>query len=49
MLLCDGKIPIIKVGIEDQFGQSASSHEELIEYYNLTPQAVVDKIKALIS
>lgn len=48
-LLCDSKIPIIKVGIEDQFGQSASSHEELLEYYNLTPQAIVDKVKNLIS
>ncbi len=48
-LLCDKKIPIKKVGIEDQFGQSASSHEELIEYYNLTPQAIVDKVKDLIS
>jgi len=48
-LLSDNKIPITKVGIEDQFGQSASSHEELLEYYNLTPQVIVDKIKNIIS
>jgi transketolase len=48
-LLCDRKIPIKKVGIEDLYGQSASSHEELIKYYNLTPQAIVDKAKDLIN
>ena len=48
-LLCDKKISITKVGIEDQFGQSATSHEELLEYYNLTPQAIVNKIKASIN
>ncbi|MDD4362970.1 MAG: transketolase C-terminal domain-containing protein, partial [Atribacterota bacterium] len=48
-VLCESKIPMKKVGIKDQFGQSAGSHEELIEYYNLTPQAIVFKVKDLIS
>jgi len=48
-VLCESKIPMKKVGIKDQFGQSAGSHEELIEYYNLTPQAIVVKVKDLIS
>jgi transketolase len=48
-VLCDRKIPIKIIGIEDKFGQSASSHEELLEYYNLTPQAIVNKVKDLIA
>jgi len=48
-VLCDRKIPIKIIGIEDKFGQSASSHEELLEYYNLTPQAIVNKVKDLIT
>jgi len=48
-LLCDSRIPMKIIGIEDKFGQSAGSHEELLEYYNLTPDAIVNKIKNLIS
>jgi transketolase len=48
-LLYDSKIPMKIIGIEDKFGQSAASHEELLEYYNLTPGAIADKIKNLVS
>ena len=48
-LLYDSKIPMKIIGIEDKFGQSAASHEELLEYYNLTPGAIADKIKNLLS
>src|SRR5665811_391931 len=34
--ISDQMIPIKMVGINDQFGQSASSHEELLDYYHLT-------------
>jgi len=48
-LLYDSKIPMKIIGIEDKFGQSAATHEELLEYYNLTPGAIADKIKNLLS
>ena len=46
--LCDMKIPIKIVGIQDQFGQSAGTHEELLEYYGLTAQSIVEKVEALL-
>ena len=48
-VLSDRILPIKMVGIEDQFGQSAGSHEELLNYYNLTPQAIIEKVKALLN
>ncbi len=47
--LCEKMIPIKMVGIEDQFGQSASTHEELLQYYKLTPEAIIEKVKALLN
>ncbi len=47
--LCDRRIPIKIVGIEDKFGQSASSHEELIEYYNLTPKNIIERVNSLLN
>lgn len=47
--ISDKMIPIKMVGINDQFGQSASSHEELLDYYHLTPQAIVEKVKTLLN
>ena len=41
-------IPIRKVGIDDRFGQSASSHEDLLEHYGLTPKAIVEKVQELL-
>ncbi len=47
--ISDQRIPIKMVGINDKFGQSASSHEELLAYYHLTAQAIVEKVKALLT
>ena len=47
--ISDKMIPIKMVGIKDQFGQSASSHEELLEYYHLTPQAIKEKVKEILN
>jgi len=47
--LSDQTIPIKMVGINDQFGQSAGSHEELLNYYHLTPQAIIEKVKTLLN
>lgn len=46
--LSDRMIPIKMVGIKDQFGQSARTHEELLEYYGLTPQAIIKEVEALL-
>jgi len=47
--ISDKMIPIKMIGIKDQFGQSASSHEELLEYYHLTPQAIEEKVKEILN
>jgi len=47
--ISDQMIRIKMVGINDQFGQSASSHEELLEYYHLTPQEIITKVKTLLN
>ncbi|MDD3655988.1 MAG: transketolase C-terminal domain-containing protein [Atribacterota bacterium] len=46
--LCDRMIPIKMIGIKDQFGQSARTHEELLEYYGLTPQAIIKEVETLL-
>jgi transketolase len=46
--ISDQTIPIKMVGINDEFGQSASSHEELLEYYHLTSQTIIEKVKTLL-
>lgn len=46
--LSESRIPIKMVGIKDVFGQSASTHEELLDYYGLTVGAIEDACKALI-
>jgi len=47
--ISDQMIRIKMVGINNQFGQSASSHEELLEYYHLTPQEIITKVKTLLN
>lgn len=42
------KTPLDYVAIEDEFGQSAHSVEELMDYYNLTVHAIVDKVLGLL-
>jgi transketolase len=40
-------IPVIPVGIEDRFGQSAHSYDELLEEYGLTADKIVNSVKKL--
>ena len=40
-------VPVIKVGINDQFGQSGKP-DQLLEYYGLTTKNVVEKVKRAI-
>ncbi|HOP57866.1 MAG TPA: transketolase C-terminal domain-containing protein [Bacteroidales bacterium] len=40
-------IPIMTVGINDRFGQSAHNYGELLEEYNLTSEAIVKAVKAV--
>jgi transketolase len=47
--LSDELVKIKRVGINDKFGQSASNYEELINYYGLTPQVIVEKAEELLS
>jgi len=39
---------IVRLGINDEFGQSASCYEDLIQYYNLTPENIVNHAKKLM-
>lgn len=40
-------IPLIPVGIDDRFGQSAHNYNELLEEYDLTSEALVKAVKKL--
>lgn len=42
-------IPIDFVGVQDQFGTSAQSYEELMAHYGLTADAVVDAVKRVLA
>ncbi|MGA2658632.1 MAG: transketolase C-terminal domain-containing protein [Verrucomicrobiota bacterium] len=42
------RIPVQRVGIQDQFGMSATNHLELLEYYGLTPGGVVAAARSLM-
>lgn len=46
--LSDELIKIKRVGINDEFGQSAESYEELIKHYKLTPEEIAEKAKELM-
>lgn len=41
-------IPIEFIGIQDEFGTSASNYEELLAHYGLTAQAITDCIKKML-
>lgn len=41
-------IPMDYVAIEDTFGQSAHSAEELMDFYGLTAENIVNKLKAML-
>lgn len=40
---------VVRLGINDEFGQSASSYEDLICHYHLTPKDIMLKAKTLLS
>jgi transketolase len=42
------KIPIVPIGVQDRFGQSAHSYEELLEEYGLTEEAIYKAVKEVI-
>lgn len=46
--LSDESVKIKRIGINDKFGQSASCYEDLIQFYNLTPEIIVKKAKEFI-
>ena len=46
--LSDENVKIKRIGINDKFGQSARCYEDLIQFYNLTPEAIVKKAKEFI-
>jgi transketolase len=41
-------LPLIPVGIEDRFGQSAHGYDELLEEYGLTTENIVNSVKKLL-
>jgi len=42
-------VPVEAVAIRDQFGQSAESHQELLEKYHLTEKDIIGKVRHLLS
>jgi len=42
-------IPIEVVGINDAFGQSADSHNELLEFYSLTEKDIISAVRKTLS
>jgi transketolase len=43
------KIPIVPIGINDRFGQSAKSYEELLVEYGLTKEAIYGAVKEVLT
>ncbi|MFC1562815.1 transketolase family protein [candidate division KSB1 bacterium] len=41
-------VPIETIGIDDSFGQSASSYNELLEYYGLTENDIINAVKKML-
>lgn len=41
-------LPIEFVGVKDCFGTSASNYDELLEYYGLTTEAIINAVRKLI-
>ncbi len=46
---CSMGVPIEAIGIEDSFGTSAASYEELLAYYGLTDTAIANAARRLLS
>ena len=47
--LSEELIKIKKVGINDEFGQSANCYDDLINYYGLTPKNIINAARELVS
>jgi len=43
------KVPIVPVGVEDRFGQSAHSYPELLEEYGLTEETISRAVKEVLT
>jgi transketolase len=41
-------LPVITIGIDDDFGQSARDYNELLEEYKLTEKNIIDSVKKLV-
>lgn len=48
-VLMKTKIPIVAVGIQDRFGQSAHRYEDLLAEYGLTPEAIAKAAKKILA
>ncbi len=48
LALRESSIPMDYVAVEDHFGQSAHSAQELMEYYGLTKEHIIQKAEALL-
>lgn len=42
-------LPVEFVGINDTFGTSAANYDELLEYYGLTPKAIIEAVETVLS
>jgi len=47
-ILRGNPVPIVTIGIEDQFGQSAHNYDELLEAYGLTEVNIINSILKLV-
>jgi transketolase len=41
-------VPVVRVGIRDRFGDSSRSYEDLLRKYGLTPEGVLEAVRASI-
>ena len=45
--LCRSRVPMEMVGVNDSFGCSAHSYQELLEHYGLTAEHIVQAIESI--
>ena len=46
--LCDSRLPVKMVGMQDTFGRSAENYQLLLEKYHLMPEDVAAAVKAVL-
>ena len=46
--LCDSRLPVKMVGLQDTFGRSAENYQLLLEKYHLMPEDVAVAVKAVL-